>query len=113
MLIDDTSPDYPAIYLTKSIESEQSFEVVVTLSPGGSATHQEDFRIGDGPQQSFDFPTSLERLVFPFQLFNDENPELKEEAPLGIRQKTVADFDLAAIFQTRLVILDDRDRKYF
>ncbi len=116
MLVDDMSPPgYPAIYLVKSIMSEQIFEVVVRVSSGGSATHRFDFRTSDGNQQNFDFPTSVERLVFPFELFDDENPELREEATLGVQEQTgsVADFDLAAIFQTRVVILDDGDRKYF
>ncbi len=85
--------------------SEQTFEVVVTLSPGGSATHQVDFRIGTFNQQTFDFPNSAERFVFPFQLFDDENPEGIEEANLGIQQEegSVADFDTSANVQTRLV----------
>ncbi len=116
VLVNDMSPPgYPAIYLVKSIMSEQIFEVVVTLSSGGSATPDEDFRTGEGNQQNFDFPTSAERLLFPFLLFDDANPELREEATLGVQEQTgsVADFDLAANFQTRIVILDDGDRKYF
>ncbi len=115
MLIDDTSPDYPAIYLIKSIVSEQIFEVVVTPSSGGSATHRTDFRIGNSTQQTFDFPYSTDRLLFPFQLFDDEVPEGREEATLGIRQQegSVADFDSAANANTQLVILDDDDCKYF
>ncbi len=115
MLIDDTSPDYPVIYLIKSIASEQIFEVVVTPSSGGSATHQVDFSIGLATQQMEDFPNSVERLLFPFQLFDDEVPELREEATLGIKQKegSVADFDSAANVNTQLIILDDDDCKYF
>ncbi len=116
MLIDDTSPPgYPAIYLVKSIMSEQIFDVVVTLSSGGSAAHQVDFSIGRFTQPTFDFPTSEERFLFPFQLFDDEIPEVREEANLDILQEegSVADFDTFTNFKTRLVIDDDGDSKYF
>ncbi len=54
-------------------------------------------------------------IVVPIQLFDDENPEGREEANLGIQQQegSAADFDLAANVNTRLVILDDGDSKYF
>ncbi len=116
MPIDANSPPgYPAIYLVKSIMSEQIFDVVVTLSSGGSATHNFDFIIGPSTRQMFDFPTSAERLLFPFQLFDDEILEGREEANLGIQQEegSVADFDRSANVQTRLVIFDDGDSKYF
>ncbi len=116
MLIDASSPPgYPAIYLIKSIISEQIFDVVVTLSSGGSAIHDFDFIIGPSTQQMFDFPTSAERLLFPIQLFDDEIPEGREEATLGILQEegSVADFDTVTNVQTRLVIDDDGDSKYF
>ncbi len=103
------------IYLVKSIASEQIFEFVVALSSGGSATHRSDFEIGASTQQTFDFPNSAEKFLFPFNLFDDDNPEGTEEATLGIQQVegSVADFDSAANVQTRLVILDDGDSKYF
>ncbi len=112
---DNSPPGYPAIYLVKSIMSEQIFEVVVTLRSGGSATHDFDFHIGYSTQQMFDFPTSVERFLFPFILFDDHNPERPEEATLGIQQVegSVADFDTFTNFKTRLVILDDGDSKYF
>ncbi len=116
MLVDDTDPPgYPAIYLIKSIMSEQIFEVVVTLSSGGSAEHNFDFRIGDSNQQMFDFPPSAERFLFPFQLFDDANPEGREEATLGILQQegSVADFDTVTNVNTRIFIDDDGDSKYF
>ncbi len=115
VLNDNSPPGYPAIYLVKSIMSEQIFEYVVTLSSGGSATHQFDFSIGSNDRQMENFPTSVERALFPVNLFDDENPEEREEANLGIQQKegSVADFDSAANVQTRLVILDDGDCKYF
>ncbi len=116
MFIDDNSPPgYPAIYLIKSIKSEQIFEVVVALSSGGSATHQFDFSIGGTTQQMIDFPISAESLLFSFQLFDDENLEGREEATLGIQQQegSVADFDTYTNVNTRLVILDDGHSKYF
>ncbi len=111
----NSPPGYPAIYLVKSIMSEQIFEFVVTLSSGGSATHQVDFSIGLNDWQMNDFPTSVERFLFQFQLFDDENPEGREESNLGIQQQegSVADFDSAANVNTRLFIFDDGDSKYF
>ncbi len=111
---DDSTPGYRAIYLVKSIASEQVFEVLVALSSDGSATHQVDFSIGNATLQTNDFPNSVERLLFPIQLFDDEIPEGMEEAYLVIQQQegSVADFDRSTNVNNRLVILDDGDSKY-
>ena len=111
--------DLQEIYLIKSIESEQTFDIVVRAVPGGGerdTTFGVDYTTGAGTaQQTLEFRFDQERLLFPIELFQDDITEGTETFQLiSIQEegKQVADFNPSANATTTVTILDNNDCEY-
>ncbi len=115
-----TRTDMVAIYLVKSVESEQSFSVNVatrvrgTGGNGRNAIHNVDYSIGENDEQVLEFGPDQERVLITLYLFDDSLPELTEAAQLVISQDetSVGNFTLSDNATTTIFIMDDGDRKY-
>ncbi len=68
------------VQLVKSIESEQTFDIVVSTDSAGpfDATRQQDYNIGLDHTDVFQFRPSEERLLVFITLFDDNLPERRE-----------------------------------
>ncbi len=113
---DPTRTDVQSIYLIKSIESEQTFDIVVStnvIAGAQDATHNIDYSIGDD-KYILEFGPNQERVLLPLTLFDDSLPEGPESAQLVISQQngSVANFLLSVNATITLFIEDDGDRKF-
>ena len=108
-----------AIYLIKSIKSEQTFDIVIKASPGGGerdATFGDDYTTGaEVSQQTVEFRSDQDRLQLNISLFQDDIPEGTETFQLISLQEEgddVADFNPSVNATTTVFILDDDDCKW-
>ncbi len=100
------------VQLVKSIESEQTFDIVVSTDSAGSseadATRQQDYNIGLDHTEVFQFRPSEEHLLVFITLFDDNIPERREAFRLQIKG-SVADFFPSVISAATVFIDDDGD----
>ncbi len=119
--IDENRRDVVPIFLNKSRDSEQTFEVIVRASTGGfsggvgNAEHgnDKDYSIGPSDIQIFDFNPSQNSIPLRMQIFQDDLPEGREAARLVSLQVegSVADFNPGPNPNTIINIDDDGDCK--
>ncbi len=117
--IDDYNPNVVPIFLNKSRDSEQTFEIVVRASTGGftpplgNAEHYRDYIIGPSDFQIFDFDPSQNSILVRMQILQDDLPEGREAARLISLQieGSVADFNPSPNANTIINIDDDGDCK--
>ncbi len=119
--IDESNPDVVPIFLNKSRDSEQTFEIVVKASTGGftpplgNAEHgdNKDYSIGPTDIQTFDFEPSENSIPLRMQILQDDLPEGREAARLVSLQVegSVADFNPSPNANTIVFIDDDADCK--
>ncbi len=115
--IDESNPDVVPIFLNKSRDSEQTFEIVVRASTGGftpplwNAEHDRDYSIGVFDIRRFDFEPSQNSIPVLMQIFQDDLPEGREAARLVSLQVegSVADFNPSPNANTIIFIDDDAD----
>lgn len=107
------------IKLVKSIESEQTFDIVIRTSVGGvggsigDATHQKDYFIGSSGQQQIEFPPTKQHTLVSITFFDDMIPEGREVAILACYQQegSVANFYGSVNATTTIFIDDNGDSK--
>ncbi len=120
--ISDANPDVVPIFLNKSRDSEQTFEIVVRGSTGGFTPPLGNAEHGDDYSFTYDyfgiiircvFEPSQDRLPLLMQIFQDDLPEGREAARLVSFQEegSVADFNPSPNANTIINIDDDEDCK--
>ena len=104
-----TGQQLQVIHLIKSIESEQTFDIVIraTYSGGRPATFDVDYTAGAAVTQ-YDFRFDQDRLVFPITLLDDEIPEGTETFQLiSLPLAGGAPFNPSVNSTTTVFILDN------
>ncbi len=119
--INEYNPDVVPIFLRKSRNSEQTFEIVVRASTGGfwfcgrvgNAEHGKDYSIGLFDFQIFDFGPSQRSIPLLMQILQDDIPEGREAARLVSLQVegSFADFNPSPNANISIRIDDDGDCK--
>ncbi len=119
--IDESNRDVVPIFLNKSRDSEQTFEMVVRTSTGGfsggvrNAEHgnAKDYTIGEFDFIILDFGPSQNSIPVLMQILQDYLPEGREAARLLSFQVegSVADFNPSPNANTIINIDDDEDCK--
>ncbi len=94
------------VQLVKSIESEQTFDMVVSTVYAGSfdATRQQDYDIGLDHTEVVQFRPSEKRLLVLITLFHDNLPEGREAFRLQI-EGSVANF-FPSVYSAATVFID-------
>ena len=105
------------IYLVKSIESEQTFDIVVRATASGEqpATFDVDYHTGvGGSQQTVEFRFHQDRLLFPLRLFHDDIPEPTETFQLiSLHIHGGVPFNPSANATCTVFILDNDSKCYW
>lgn len=106
------------IHLLKSIESEQTFDVIVRAVAEGvsdlpKATLQVDYSIGLSDSQLLQLTPGEVRVLFPIELYDDNVTEGTETARLALLQVegSAADFQLSENGNVTLFVEDDEERE--
>ena len=98
------------IYLVKSIESDQTFDIVVRATASGEqpAEFGNDYSIGQDATQILAFRSDQNRLLFPILLFEDDLPEITETFQLiSLQLAGGAPFNPSVNATTTIFILDN------
>ena len=105
------------IYLTKSIKSEQTFNIVIRATDSGDrpATFHVDYAIGDGSiAQDIEFRFDQDRYLFSIGVFEDDEPEGTENFQLiSLQREGGAPFNPSVNATCTVFILDDNDSTYY
>ncbi len=114
------NPNVVPIFLNKSRDSEQTFEVIIRASTGGFSGGVGNAEHGDDGDYSIgvsvfleDFEPHQNSILLPLQILQDDLPEGREAARLVSLQAegSVADFNPSPNANTIIFIDDDGDCK--
>ncbi len=107
------------VHLIKSIESEQTFDIVVRSNPAGlflpDAFHEEDYSLGLYNFQQLEFTPSDQYISIVLLLLNDTIPEVTEAFQLSSLQTegSFADFNPSENSTATVFIEDDDGKPYY